>query len=636
MGERAGHAVSEKDKQLVSAVKELQARGLPGSDELVNLLDYLHTLGIELAAINTTNTNATAIPNTTGETPTHINRSRSSSSSSNNISNSPLGVQCAATNATTTGAGSTHVNSSSTSGNSSKLLSTTQRTATDRRGLNNGSVDVGSNAIAGTTMHAHPYPNCGNVGSKESAPLEGLECAGLQECEQKVGDTQRNYQRPLQSLQQQQQQCIQQQPQEQQQHLIHQQYHHLHAEAQRPNQSATPEQPEQLSSSHSDSPVAVANMSRGMHAPAPILHLDLPSPPLSAATQKSRRELHRRATASTMEHCSDQHLSPVEQQQQHQQHWHGSASGNTTPTSRGGAHNLYAYRSPQSPASIPRVDSDASGSIFGPDSVRSLGDGFGGNDVSGTTTPTNADEALHTNWWQLQTDMEGVTIGGSSWTGVDMDVSFLEGAGDGPGGSSGNHADVGAGEDGKDTSGMLGVGLGLAKLQAVPEGGDNWGAEAPAALKQDFVGHQVMGMEHQLAGTNPGSFYDGSHFMPGVERLPSLGDAVLNDASWHIPELQESSHHALPHQHADMAFNGGRITGQGSFNERRIILPQASEGEGGMIENLLENEDTVVEGEDPQAGAAMEGRRGGVWVHSAARPLSALFKKRTPDCRAAR
>ena len=341
-----------------------------------------------------------------------------------------------------------------------------------------------------------------------------------------------------------------------------------------------------------------------------------------------------------MEHCRVQQLSPEEQkQQQHQQHWHGSASGNTTPTSRGGAHNLYAYRSPRLSVSIPRVDSDASGSIFGPDSVRSLGNGFGGKDVSETTTPTNADdaaEALHSIWWQLQTDMESVVIGGSSCGGGDVDVSFLDGAGDMAQGSSGNHADVGAGDNGLDTSDLLGVGLGFAMLQAVPEGGDKSGAQAPVALKQDLVAHQAVGMEHLLVGPASGSVYDGPHFMSGVERLPSLGDAGLNDASSHIPELLGSFHNTLPHLNANVALHRGRITRQGSINDRSSSLPRVAKGDGGMIGSLPGNDGTMVEGEAPQAGeGGVEGRRGSSWVHLAARPLSALFKTRAPDSRAA-
>ena len=491
--------------------------------------------------------------------------------------------------------------------------------------------------------------------------------AGLQgrpEGQQEIYTMQQNCQQLLLLLHQQQQQVEKQQvekqqatqhqknireqsvwPQEQQQ-PHHQQNLHPHADAQQQNQSASPEQsvwPEQLSSSHCDSPVAVANVSSGMHAPAPVLHLDLPSPPLSAATLKSRRELHRRATASTMEHCRGQQLSPVEQQQQHRQHWHGSTSGNTTPTSRGGAHNLYAYRSPISPASIPRVDSDASGSIFGPESVHSFGDGFGGNDASETTTPTNTDDAsgaLHTNWWQLQTDMEGVTIGGSSSVGADMDMSFLEGACDDlphcdlpevlPEGGSGDVPGMGAGDDFMGASGVLGMGVGRVKLEAVPEGNDSWGAEAPAALKQDWDDHQAVGMEHQLEGSDPGSFYDASHFMPDEDWLPSLADAGLNDASWHIHELEGSLPDALPPQHADVALHGGRTTGQGPFNDGRISLPQAEEEEGSMFEDLPENGDVMVEGEASPKNGDGSVEDGVSWAHSASRPLSSLLKERAP------
>ena len=118
-------------------------------------------------------------------------------------------------------------------------------------------------------------------------------------------------------------------------------------------------------------------------------------------------------------------------------HWHGNTSGNTTPRANAA---LYSFRSPLC-ASIP-TDSNASGSAFGLDSVRSdlLSHVFSGLDAPKVPTPTRADatpEALHSSWWQLQTDMEGVTIGGSPlsgedflhWSGADVDMSFLEGAG---------------------------------------------------------------------------------------------------------------------------------------------------------------------------------------------------------------
>ena len=229
-----------------------------------------------------------------------------------------------------------------------------------------------------------------------------------------------------------------------------------------------------------------------------------------------------------------------------QQHLHGSSSYTITPTSstsRGGVHGLYAYRSPQS-ISIQEVDSDASGSIFGPNSVHSLCNGSGQNDASGTTTPTNTDNALETLnsiWWQLQMDMEGVTITDGSCVGADMDVSFLEGACNVPEVHAQRDSDIVVGVDIRDdcmgVSSVLGAGLGHVKPENLSEAGGNWGAEAAEALKEDCVNHQEVTMEHQLAGPNVESFCDASHFMPGEEWLSSLDDAEVNDATWHIPDL---------------------------------------------------------------------------------------------------
>ena len=189
---RVGQVVSEKDQQLVSDVKELQARGLPGSDGLVNLLDYLHTLGIELATIDATNTNtntsATATATTTEETPTHFNRNRRSSSS--NFISSPLGMQFATANANTTEAATTSAMGSSVSGSSNNLVGTTERFATVGRDLISGSGSINSHGMArnvsgeGATMHhphPHPHPHPGRM---EGASLDGLVWPELQEGEQ--------------------------------------------------------------------------------------------------------------------------------------------------------------------------------------------------------------------------------------------------------------------------------------------------------------------------------------------------------------------------------------------------------------------------------------------------------------------
>ena len=136
---------------------------------------------------------------------------------------------------------------------------------------------------------------------------------------------------------------------------------------------------------------------------------------------------------------------------------------------------------------------------------------------------------------------------------------------------------------------VLEVGFARVELEAVPEGGENWVAVAPAALKHNCVGHQAVGMEHQLAGLDFGSVCNAPHYVLGEEWLPSLDDAWQNDANWHIPEMQGSISHAQPHHHADVALHAGRITGPGSCNERMISLPHVEEGEGGMIESLIRN-----------------------------------------------
>ena len=75
---------------------------------------------------------------------------------------------------------------------------------------------------------------------------------------------------------------------------------------------------------------------------------------------------------------------------------------------------------------------------------------------------------------------------------------------------------------------MLWVELGGMTLQ--PEGGGSWDRENPA-VTQEWAGQPGVEMEHELEDTDEGSLHGGSHFTQDA-RLPSLDDAVLNDASW--------------------------------------------------------------------------------------------------------
>ena len=65
------------DEQLVSALMEMQARGLPGSNLLVGLLHHLHTLGIQLATTSSPSSRSsgstTTTPNGTARINTEIN-----------------------------------------------------------------------------------------------------------------------------------------------------------------------------------------------------------------------------------------------------------------------------------------------------------------------------------------------------------------------------------------------------------------------------------------------------------------------------------------------------------------------------------------------------------------------------------